>query len=166
MQQEFHRWVLRMVRRREWVAGVSVYLSVLPLGRSRLISFLIQRGWALTPSSRLSWLFSCPHWLTTVVGLGWTWASLVAQPVKNPPAMQEPWAQSLDRENLLEEEMVTHSSILAQTIPWTEEPGGLQSMGSQRVKHDWATNTFTLGWTKDQGWAQEGNHAKFSRTVG
>ena len=50
--------------------------------------------------------------------------------------MQETWVQSLDPEDLLEEGMVTHSNILAWRIPWTEEPGGLQSMGSQRVKHD------------------------------
>ena len=46
------------------------------------------------------------------------------------------WVQSLGQEDLLEKEMATHSSILAWEIPWTEEPGGLQSMGSQRVKHD------------------------------
>ena len=63
-------------------------------------------------------------------------ASLVAQMVKNLPAVQETWAQSLGRENPLEKEMATHSSILAWKIPWTEEPGGLQSMGLQRVRHD------------------------------
>ena len=56
--------------------------------------------------------------------------------VKNPPAMQEMQVQSLGQEDPLEEEMATHSSILAWRIPWTEEPGGLQSMGSQRVKND------------------------------
>ena len=56
------------------------------------------------------------------------WASLVAQTVKNLPAMQETWVQSLGWEDSLEKGMVTHSSILA-GIPWTEEPGGLQSMG-------------------------------------
>ena len=56
---------------------------------------------------------------------------LIAQPVKNLPAMQETWVQSLGREDRLEKEMATHSSILAWRIPWTEEPGGLQSMGSQ-----------------------------------
>ena len=56
--------------------------------------------------------------------------------VKNPPAMQEIWVQSLGQEDPLEKEMKTHSSILAWRIPWTEEPGGLQSMGSQRVRHD------------------------------
>ena len=60
--------------------------------------------------------------------------------VKNLPAMQETGVRSLGRENSLEEEMATHSSILAWEIPWIEEPGGLQSMGSQRVGHDWVTN--------------------------
>ena len=56
--------------------------------------------------------------------------------VKNLPAMQEIWVRSLGREDLLEKGMATHSSILAWKIPWTEEPGGLQSMGSQRVGHN------------------------------
>ena len=51
--------------------------------------------------------------------------------VKNPPAMQEMQVQSLGREDTLEKEMATHSSVFAWRIPWTEEPGGLQSMGSQ-----------------------------------
>ena len=59
--------------------------------------------------------------------------SLVAQRVKNPPATQETWVQSLGWEDPLEEGMATHSSIPAWRIPWTEEPGRLQSMGSQRV---------------------------------
>ena len=63
-------------------------------------------------------------------------ASLVVQTVKNLPAMQETWDPSLGREDPLEEGMATHSIILTWRIPWTEEPGGLQSMGSQRVRHD------------------------------
>ena len=59
------------------------------------------------------------------------WASLVAQMVKNLPAMQETWIRSLGQEDLLKKGMATHSSILAWKIPWTEEPGGLQSPGSQ-----------------------------------
>ena len=59
--------------------------------------------------------------------------------VKNMPAMHETWVQSLGWEDSLEKEMATHSSILAWRIPWTEEPGGLQSMGSQRVRHDLVT---------------------------
>ena len=58
-------------------------------------------------------------------------ASLGAQSVKNPPAMQETWVSSLGWEDPLEKEMATHSSILAWRIPWTEEPGGLQSMGCE-----------------------------------
>ena len=64
------------------------------------------------------------------------WASLTAQMVKNLPVMQETWGPSLGREEPLEKEMDTHSSILAWRIPWTEEPGRLQSMGLQRVRHD------------------------------
>ena len=63
-------------------------------------------------------------------------ASLVAQAVKNPPAMWETQVQSQGLADPLEKEMTTYSSILAWEIPWTEEPGGLQSMGLQRVGHD------------------------------
>ena len=63
--------------------------------------------------------------------LQYSWASLVAQMVKNPPAMWEAWVQSLGWEGPLEDGKATHSSILAWRIPWTEEPGGLQSMGLQ-----------------------------------
>ena len=64
------------------------------------------------------------------------WVSLVAQRVKNPPAMQETWVRFPGWEDPLEKGMATHSSILAWRITWTEEPGGLQFMGSQRVRHD------------------------------
>ena len=60
----------------------------------------------------------------------------MAQAVKNPPAMQEIWVQSLGQEDPLEKGMATHSSILAWEISWAEEPGGPQSMGSQTVEHD------------------------------
>ena len=60
--------------------------------------------------------------------------------VKNLQETQETWVQFLGGEEALEEGMATHSSILAWGIPWTEEPGGLQSMGSQRVRHDWQLN--------------------------
>ena len=71
------------------------------------------------------------------------WASLVAQMVNNLPAVQETCVQALDREDPLEKGMVTHSSILIWRIPWTEEPGRLQSMRSQKVRHNWTTNTHT-----------------------
>ena len=64
----------------------------------------------------------------------------MAQMVKNLSAMQEAKVRSLGREDPLEKEIATHSSILAWRIPWTEKPSGLQSMGSQRVGHDWVTS--------------------------
>ena len=63
-------------------------------------------------------------------------SSLVAQTVKCLPTMWETWVQSLRWEDLLQKEMATYSSILAWKMPWTEEPGRLQSMGFQRVRHD------------------------------
>ena len=72
------------------------------------------------------------------ISLGWVipGASLVAQRIKRLPAMQETQVRSLGWEDPLEKEMATHSSTLAWRIPWTEEPGRLQSTGSQRVRHD------------------------------
>ena len=67
-------------------------------------------------------------------------ASQVAQRLKHLPAMRETWVWSLGQEDPLEKEMATHSSIIAWRIPWMEEPGELQSMGSQRVGHDWTTS--------------------------
>ena len=60
----------------------------------------------------------------------------MAQRLKRLPAMRETWVQSLGQEDPLEKEMATHSSIIAWRTPWTEEPGGLQPTGSQRVGHD------------------------------
>ena len=73
----------------------------------------------------------------------YSWASLVAQIIKNLPAVQETWVQSLGWEDPLEEGMATHPSVLAWRIPLTEGPGGLQSMGSQRVGHDSVTKRST-----------------------
>ena len=72
-------------------------------------------------------------------------ASLVAQMVKNLPAMQENWVWSLGQEDPLEKEMATHSGVLAWRIPWTEKPGGLWSMGLQSIRCDWATIFFFCG---------------------
>ena len=83
--------------------------------------------------------------------INWGWekdlifsVDLVAHISKNPLEKKETWVLSLVPEDPLEKGMATHSSILAWRIPWTEEPGGLQSMGSQRVVHDWMTNTFPV----------------------
>ena len=67
------------------------------------------------------------------------WASLVAQMVKNPPAVQETQVWSLGREDPLEKGMAIHSGILIWKIPWTEEHGRLQSMGSKSIRHNWVT---------------------------
>ena len=73
----------------------------------------------------------------------WDLEPLLAQTVENLPALQRTWVLPLGGEDPLEKGMATHSSILAWRAPWTEEPGGLPSMGSQRVGHVWASNTFT-----------------------
>ena len=86
------------------------------------------------------------YWLVNIFrfvnGLSYVRASLVVQMVKNPSAMQETLVQSLGWENLLEEGMAIHSSILAWRILWTEKPGGLLSIGSHRVGHNWSDLAF------------------------
>ena len=84
------------------------------------------------------------HDWSDLAGVLILWASLVAQMIKKLPSMLETWVWSLGQEDPLQKGMVSHSSILAWGIPWTEEPGGLQSMESQRVGHDWVTNIFTF----------------------
>ena len=83
----------------------------------------------------------------------------MAQRLKRLPAMWETWVQSLGWEDSLEKAMATHSNILAWRIPWMEEPGRLQSMGSQRVGHDWATSLTCLG----EGPGQ--NRSEFQQTT-
>ena len=70
----------------------------------------------------------------------------MSQMLKNLPAMQELQVQSLGWEDPQEKGMATHSSILTWRTPWTEEPGGLQSIGLQRVEHDWVSNTSLHAW--------------------
>ena len=91
----------------------------------------------------------------------WWRASLVAQMVKNSPATRQTWVQSLGWEDLLEKGMATHSNILAWRIPWTEDPGGLQSMGSPTVGHDRATNTNY--WSSTEPTANVRRSSGFSR---
>ena len=101
----------------------------------------------------------------------------VAQTVKNLPAMQEIWVCSLGREDSLEKGMTTHFSIPAWRIPWTEEPGRLQSMGSRKVGYEWVTITFTFEawlaqqtigrscWHQGTGAHQNDLHASFICTL-
>ena len=102
------------------------------------LSFLLQNGWFLQVHFIVS---STVLFLPLNLGsLRQLETSLVAQRLKCLPTMRETQVQSLGREDPLEQEMATHSSILAWRIPWKEEPGRLQSTGSQRVGHDWATS--------------------------
>ena len=100
--------------------------------------------------SIVSFLIFLCHKITGSIKWGWF---LVAQRLKRLPARRETRVQSLGQEDPLEKEMAPHSSILARRIPWTEEPGGLQSTGSQRVGHDWATSlTHSLIQSKGSLW--------------
>ena len=104
------------------------------------------RVWATTPRCPKQISLDSTKWIKnewTSQGLRAFW---VAQTVKNLPAVQETWVQPLSWEDPLEKSMATHSSTLAWRIPWTVEPDGLQSIDSQRVGHDWATNTLTGPW--------------------
>ena len=82
----------------------------------------------------------------------------MAQRLKHLPAMRETWVRFLGREDPLEKEMATHSSILAWRTPWTEEPGGLQSTGSQRVGHDWATSLSLYNYKNSSSLIWPSNH--------
>ena len=137
--------------RRQWTTHVKCSVGIwnLKVGKGR--------------AHTQNWDWSAQRWeLNIWEQVPFQRVSLVAQMIKNLPAMQETWVWSLGGEGPLEESMASHTSILAWRIPWTEEPGGLQSIGSQRVGHIWATNTFictspfrTDHWTwprKDQHW--------------
>ena len=92
-------------------------------------------GWGAVARSRamcIEQVTGLTHSLTQFAWAHDVWASLGAQMVKHLPAMEGTWVQSLGQEDPLEKEMTTHSSTLAWRIPWTEDPGGLQFMGSQR----------------------------------
>ena len=109
----------------EWVAISFSRGSLQPrdrnLHRKQILYHLCHQSFSLM----LCWLFSFVSF----------WTSLVAQMVKGLPTMRDTHIQSLDQKDLLEKEMAIRSSILAWKIPRTEEPGRLQSMGSQRVRH-------------------------------
>ena len=93
-----------------------------------------------------NYIFSLPYDIRESQNHGGTWASLTSQTVKNLLAVQETQAWYLGWDDPLEKGMATYSSILAWRIPWTEEPGGLQSMGSQTVEQDWVTTFFLIFW--------------------
>ena len=106
-----------------------------------LISSPIPRFWKPSRAGTRSLLMWMPQYhMSLGISHSRAVASLVAQRLKRLPAMPETWVRSLGQEDPLEKEMATYSSILAWTIPWTEEPGELQSTGSQRVGHDWVSS--------------------------
>ena len=121
-------YLLQLLQRAEGLADTSGSLSV--LHSRQVIHASVSRARrslvsCFTPqSTSFAWLLECRR------------ASPVAQMVKNLPAIQETWVRSLGWEDPLEKGTTTHSSILAWRIPWTEEPGGLLSMGLQRVGHN------------------------------
>ena len=116
--------------------GCWQVLPVLLLYRSEILLCGLFCVWLLSVKiMQHSFILLHVLWLTHL-----HWTSLVAQMVKRLPTVRETQVQSLGREDLLEKETATHSSVLAWKIPWTEEPGRLQSMGSQRVRHNWATS--------------------------
>ena len=102
---------------------------------SFLCHLLAEWPWQITQAL---FVILLPFWKT----------SLVVQEVKHLPTTQETWVQSLGGDDPLEKEMATYSSILVWKIPWTEKPDRLQSVGSQRVEHDWATSLLPLWKTK------------------
>ena len=124
------------------------------LRKGTCIAFLLS-GCSTATSTLLHFGFLCLDWLYEPLGCLYqisnfcdtTFISrvfLVAQKVKNPPAMREIWVWPRGREDPLEKGMATHSSTLAWRIPWTEGPGGLQSMGSQRGEQDWVHTTMLI----------------------
>ena len=98
-------------------------------------------NWYVCMLVSIIYLHVSSHFVSTYVCM---WASPAAQRLKCLPGMQETRVQSLSWEDPLEKEMATHSSTLAWRIPWSEEPGRLQSMGLQRVGHDWVTSLFSF----------------------
>ena len=124
---------------RETQAGGSVWVCVpRKAGAIHELAFPYIAGWPFSSSKT---------WIRTG-NLVWSklCTPLVAQTVKRLSTIRETWVRSLGRDDSLEKEMATHSSNIAWKIPWTEDPGRLQSMGPQRVGHDWVTS-LSYGYT-------------------
>ena len=103
-------------------------------------SILSYKGLWKRSDARNNFSVSSQISLSHLMLVSFSWASLVAQTVKNLPVTWKTWVWSLGWEDPLEKDMAPHSSTLAWRIPWMEEPGRLQSMRSRRVGHDWVTS--------------------------
>ena len=114
--------------------GSPFYPAATSAGVPLALADYRQKGWLLYNEGLLETVFPCFFWNLEA------FASLVAQAIKRLPVMRESQVRSLGWEDPLEKEMAIHSSIPAWRIPWIEEPGRLQSTGSQRVGHDWANS--------------------------
>ena len=129
----FHHFSLMLINpNRRWDYPENLFVNLDSL-------HIVLTTLRLDGPSRVAGHHGVHHWEVQRLFVCW-WASLVAQRLKRLPAMRETWVRPLGWEYPLEKEMSTHSSILTWRIPWTEEPGGLQSTGSQRVRHNWATS--------------------------
>ena len=151
----------------------SYYINIFSANKNGLVHITIvsHKGislaldtvlYAFAKEKRIKWLKTpipgnsqVSIWATWIQVIQMHYPSLVAQMVKNLPAMQETQVRSLDWEDLPEKEMATHSSILAWKITWTEKPGGLQYTGSKKVGHDWATTT-VCNPARPKGFQREG----------
>ena len=126
-------------------SNLPSFPCLLPTLRSILMSYWLESFVLKHGASRI---FPGLH-MEFIFNINVFQASQVAQWYRICLLMQETWVRSLDQEDPQEKEMATHSSILAWEMPWTEEPGGLQSVGLQRVGHDWSnwagTHPFSLG---------------------
>ena len=149
-----HAYISRISPTWSWFMIPYILLSLICLYFGQYI-YTYQRNWFVIFFS-LFLLYFSSFWYQNNGFIEWLWEGSsififlkyfekdkwVAQWLKYLPAVWETWVWSLGWEDPLEKEMATHSSILAWRIPWTKEPGGLQSLGSQRVRHDWATSLY------------------------
>ena len=146
-----------------YVTEVCIFLPISPYSDPSTTFHLCFWVWLFWISYLSETMANECFWLLLLRLVKWV-QGLVAQMVKNLPAVQETWVWSLGWEDPLEKEMATHSSILAWRTPWTEEPGGLQTVGLQRVRHDWRTNIFTSSGSRE-ACNQELNSHSWGRTL-
>ena len=141
------------IRKRAVLIALGILVALIQFMKLLDCLWVILRQWKnrfLNKRKLLVYLTLCSLLIVFLIRMLYVFMfALVAQRVKHLPAMQEIWVWSLGQEDPLEKETATHSSILAWRIPWTEKPVRLQSMGSQRVGHDWVTSLHFTHWVQD-----------------